>query len=129
MKRNKRGVRIPAVLLGALLGTALILLLCMLFGALMVRNMLPESMAKVTSVVALVLGTVAASLFSVKSRKEKKLPTCLVTGGILLLLLMLAHSICFRGVNYQFTATLAAVVCTAVVTGTAISLQKKKHRY
>lgn len=129
MKKIKSKVHIPAVAVGIVVGLLLVLLLSMLFGMLMVKNVLPESMAGAASIVAMVIGTAAAVLYSTAKRKEKKLMMGMVAGAGMLILMFIVHSIGFRGTDYQFILPLASVLGTALAMSMVVTLQKKKHRY
>lgn len=129
MKKQRNGSVAQSMLLGVGIGAIAIFGGAILFGALIVNGIIPEKFLSAAGIIAACLGAVIASAITCLQSKEKKLILSLIDSAMLLLLLLLTHSLMYKGTPYQFAAVVPGVLLSGVITGVIASTKRKKRHY
>lgn len=117
-----------AVLFGVIATLAVSLGLCALGAALLGSGAMPISAAGVFSYVVTVLASFLGALLCAKKAGEKRLPLCLTSGAVYLLLVFVLRGLIFGGVA-QRPWIVPICVLGGCVLGALLSSKQKRRKY
>lgn len=128
MKRNKPEP-ILKICVGIVVGLFMIFLICLIGGKGIISGWLPETMVTPAAWMAVTIGSSLAAIITGFWLKENKLIGTLASSGVIFLILLLIHSIAFRGQGYTFAGTAIASMIPAAIIGVFVTQRRPKRKY
>lgn len=117
------------ICVGIVVGLFAILLTCLIGGNGIASGWLPETMVTPVAWMAVAIGSSLAAIITGFWLKENKLIGTLASGGVIFLILLLIHSLAFRGQDYTFAGTAIASMIPASIIGVFVTQRRPKRKY
>ena len=128
MKETKSGGKMAkGMLLGAVLGLAVMLVLCLLGGVLLSKEVLPESAIGYMGWVICAIAAWLGCGFARKKAVGGRLPVSLGCGGMMLLVMLIIGTMGEE--EQQLTWYSAAIVAATAIVSALLGSGKKKRRF
>ena len=129
-KQNSAGGSfIKTILFWGAVAAIIAVVLSMLFGLLIVKDIIPQTMAEYITPAITVISVFFAGLFAAKSSREKRLLSALGTAAVYFVLCLLSKLAFFPGSTVFMLQNVITIFISAFVAALVGGTEKKKKQY